>query len=52
MNLILTMLNSDIFCFENSVDPDQLASKKPAEQDSYCLTQFSILLLESCKLIG
>ena len=23
-------------CFENSVDPDQLASKKPADQDPYC----------------
>ena len=22
-----------ISCFENSVDPDQLASKKPADQD-------------------
>ena len=30
------MVNSDISCFENSVDPDQLASRKPADQDLYC----------------
>ena len=29
------MLNPDIFCFENSVDPDQLASEKPADQDPH-----------------
>ena len=38
------MLNQDIVCFENSVDPDQMASKKPADQDP----QFSILLVTSC----
>ena len=27
------MLDQDISCFENSVDPDQLASQKPADQD-------------------
>ena len=31
------MHNPDISGFENSVDPDQLASKKPADQDPYCL---------------
>ena len=30
------MLKMDIGCFENSVDPDQLASEKLADQDSYC----------------
>ena len=27
---------SDISCFENNVDPDQLASRKPADQDPHC----------------
>ena len=26
----------DISYFENSVDPDQLASEKPADQDRHC----------------
>ena len=30
------MLNLNISCFENSVDPDQLAFEKPADQDSHC----------------
>ena len=36
--LALTMLNQDIprFRFENSADPDQLASQKPADQDLHC----------------
>ena len=34
--LILTMLNLDISCFENCVDPDQLASEKPADRDQHC----------------
>ena len=34
--LTLTMLNSDTFVFENTVDPDQLASEKPANQDPHC----------------
>ena len=42
-NLIiaLTMLNPDIVCYGNSVDPDQLASKKLADQNP----QFSLGLL-------
>ena len=32
-----TILNSDISCFENSEDPDQLASQKPADLDLQCL---------------
>ena len=31
-----TMLNMDISSFENSVDPDQLAFQKPADQDPHC----------------
>ena len=27
---------SDLSGFENSVDPDQLASEKPADQDPHC----------------
>ena len=30
------MLNTDIFSFKNSVDPDQQASEKPADQDPHC----------------
>ena len=35
----------DIYCFENRVDSDQLASKKPANQDQepHCFT-FSFVL--------
>ena len=35
-NLTHTMLNYDAYHCENSVDPDQLASVKPADQDPYC----------------
>ena len=28
--------HSTISCFENSEDPDQLASEKPADQDPHC----------------
>ena len=31
-----TMLNQDVTFFQNSVDPDQLASEKPADQDLHC----------------
>ena len=30
------LLKMDIFSLENSVDPDQLASKKPADLDPHC----------------
>ena len=30
------MLNLDISCLEKCVDPDQLASEKPADQDPHC----------------
>ena len=33
--LKLTLLNLDISCFANSVDPDQLASEKPADHDTH-----------------
>ena len=29
-------IRSDITCLENSVDPNQLASEKPADQDTHC----------------
>ena len=31
------MLNPEISVFENNVDPDQLASEKPADQDPHCI---------------
>ena len=34
--LILTILNPDLSHYENSVDSDQLASEKPADQDPHC----------------
>ena len=34
--LTLNTLNLNISCFKNSVDLDQLASKKPADQDLHC----------------
>ena len=30
------MVNLDISCFQNSVDLDQLASEKPADQGPHC----------------
>ena len=33
---INTCKQLNISCFENSVDPDQLASQKPADQDPHC----------------
>ena len=42
INLFTTMINLDIPCFENSVDPDQLASQKPADQDSHCFPLYLI----------
>ena len=30
------MFNLDTSCCENSVDPDQLASEKPADQELHC----------------
>ena len=38
MALTIAMVNLDVFYFENSVDPDQLAHKviKPADQDPHC----------------
>ena len=29
-------MKQDVNSIENSVDPDQLASKKPADQDPHC----------------
>ena len=36
-HLTLVLLNLDIPCLRNSVDPDQLASKKPTDLDLHCL---------------
>ena len=44
-----TKLSPDMSSFENSVDPDQLASEKPADLDPHCF--YSACILESCKLI-
>ena len=41
--------NLDISCFENSVDPDQLASEKPADQGPHC---FPLFVTTSLKLNG
>ena len=35
------MLNWNISHFEKHVDPDQLASKKPADQDPHCFPLYS-----------
>ena len=43
------MLNPDIFCFKNSVDPDQLLSKKPADQDPVV---FFNSAYQQCKLLN
>ena len=42
------MLNPDTSCFENSVEQDQLASEKPADQG---LHYFSLIVNTVCKLI-
>ena len=36
-HLTLTVPSINIICLENSVDPDQLASEMPADQDPRCL---------------
>ena len=35
-NLTHTLLKQDITYYENSVDPNQLASEKPADQEPHC----------------
>ena len=53
-NLTLTMFNLDRSCFENSMDSDQLASQKPADQDLNCFAFYldnKCYQLESCKCI-
>ena len=37
-SLTLTLRYRDISWFENSEDPDQLASEKPAAQDLHCFS--------------
>ena len=41
----MTMLKADISRFENSIDPDQLASQKPADQDPHC---FLLFIVNTC----
>ena len=43
--LTFTMLIQNIPCIENSVDPDQLASQKPADQDPHCFPLSLYILL-------
>ena len=38
---IFTMLKPDTSRLENSVDPDQLASEKPADQDQHSFSDYS-----------
>ena len=45
----LTLLNLDISCSENSVDPDQLASRKPADQDLHCFLICKSMLIKGIK---
>ena len=40
-SIALILLNPDVSRFENSVDPDQLTSEKPADQDPHCFFQSS-----------
>ena len=39
------MLSPGMYCFENRVDPDQLASKRPADHDQLAVFQ------SACKYI-
>ena len=32
LTITINILSLDIYCFENCIDPDQLASEKPAEK--------------------
>ena len=58
--ITLSMLNTDISHFENSVDPDQLASQKPADLEPHCFSLYtykyihvlSNIKLESFEFIG
>ena len=53
------MLSQDIICFKNSVDPDQLSSKKQADQDPHCFslclqirTSYSVILQSNWITLG
>ena len=39
------MYPDNISCFENSVDPDQLASEKQADQDPYIFPLYLLVLM-------
>ena len=47
----LLMLNLDMSCFENSVNPDQLVSMKQADQDPHCFFHSTCSLVNICLLI-
>ena len=54
-HLTLTVSSMTIICLEISVDPDQLASEKPADQDPRCFQlclKIHTKYMESCELIG
>ena len=46
------MLHWYISLFENSADPDQLASEKSADQDPHCFSPVHASKLQSSKLTG
>ena len=49
MMLTSNMLNPAISRFDHSVDPDQLTSQKPADQDLACfLLALEYLLITEC----
>ena len=54
MMLTSNMLNPAISRFDNSLDPDQLASPKPADQDLSCflLALEYMLITECCGFYG
>ena len=46
------MLSPDIYYFENSVDPDQLASEKSADQDPHFFPLVNFKDVLPCPMIG
>ena len=52
IRLNLTTLDPDISQLENTVDPDQLASEKPADQDQQCFNSTSKCMLITEMLEG
>ena len=46
------MLSPDIYYFENSVHPDQLASEKPADQDPHFFSTLQLQRCTPCPMVG